>query len=123
MLSRTPRHFAPLRTLAARRPVSAQPRLATQLQQRFSSSQPQPQPQAPAPEGFLSRFYRNAESASQFFRTFGRPIAKVFLLAIFTYQVAYYFWVRAEQDEIRSEMRATISALEARIEQLEKKAK
>lgn len=39
-----------------------------------------------------------------FYKTFGRPIAKVFLMAIFTYQVAYYFWVRLEQDEIRGEM-------------------
>ncbi|XXH00303.1 hypothetical protein Hte_006645 [Hypoxylon texense] len=101
MLSRTPRPFAPLRALAARPSIPARPSLATRLQQRFSSSQPQPT--APAPEG-----------------TFGRPIAKVFLLAIFTYQLSYYFWVRAEQEEIRSEMRATISALEARIEQLEK---
>lgn len=44
-------------------------------------------------------------SQAQFYRTFGRPIFKVFLLAIFTYQLAYYFWVRLEQDEIKSEMR------------------
>ncbi|KAI1131991.1 hypothetical protein F5Y10DRAFT_27199 [Nemania abortiva] len=55
-----------------------------------------------------------------FYKTFGRPIAKVFLMAIFTYQLAYYFWVKMEQDEIRTEMEATISDLEARIEQLER---
>ncbi|KAI0459798.1 hypothetical protein F5B21DRAFT_454235 [Xylaria acuta] len=54
-----------------------------------------------------------------FYKTFGRPIAKVFLMAIFTYQLAYYFWVKMEQDEVRAEMQAIISDLEARIEQLE----
>ncbi|TRX95371.1 hypothetical protein FHL15_003702 [Xylaria flabelliformis] len=54
-----------------------------------------------------------------FYKTFGRPIAKVFLMAIFTYQLAYYFWVKLEQDEARAEMQAIISDLEARIEQLE----
>ena len=38
-------------------------------------------------------------------------MAKVFLLAVFTYQVAYYFWVRLEQDEIRAEMRGTQNPL------------
>ncbi|KAI1312830.1 hypothetical protein F5Y03DRAFT_390533 [Xylaria venustula] len=54
-----------------------------------------------------------------FYKTFGRPIAKVFLMAIFTYQLAYYLWVRLEQDETRAEMQATISDLEARIDALE----
>ncbi|KAI0977366.1 hypothetical protein F4678DRAFT_455512 [Xylaria arbuscula] len=54
-----------------------------------------------------------------FYKTFGRPIAKVFLMAIFTYQLAYYLWVRLEQDETRAEMQAIISDLEARIEALE----
>ncbi|KAH9910000.1 hypothetical protein F4778DRAFT_713754 [Xylariomycetidae sp. FL2044] len=60
---------------------------------------------------------------AQFYKTFGRPIAKVFLMAIFTYQLAYYFWARLEHDEIKDEKRATISDLEARIEQLEKARK
>ncbi|KAI1214909.1 uncharacterized protein F4807DRAFT_455360 [Annulohypoxylon truncatum] len=109
MLSRTARHLTPLRTFTARQASSAQ---STQLRQtwaRFSSSQSS-SPQEPSPN-------------SQFYKTFGRPIAKVFLLAIFTYQLAYYFWVRLEHDEIKSEMRATITDLEARIEQLEKARK
>lgn len=31
-------------------------------------------------------------------------MAKVFLLAIFTYQFTYYWWVRLEHNEIKSEM-------------------
>ena len=41
---------------------------------------------------------------TSFYKTFGRPMAKVFLVAVFTYQLAYYWWVRLEQDEIKREM-------------------
>ncbi|KAI0840235.1 hypothetical protein F5Y06DRAFT_294905 [Hypoxylon sp. FL0890] len=97
MFTRTTRHLAPLRAFAAQR---ISPAIRTQQLERtwvrFSSSQ-QGQPQSP-PEESINK---------EFFKTFGRPIAKVFLLAIFTYQLAYYFWVRLEQDEIKSEMRGT----------------
>ncbi|KAI1429432.1 hypothetical protein F5Y12DRAFT_709915 [Xylaria sp. FL1777] len=49
------------------------------------------------------------EKHKTFYKTFGRPIAKVFLMAIFTYQLAYYFWVRLEQDEMRAEMQGASS--------------
>ncbi|KAJ1329470.1 hypothetical protein MN608_06205 [Microdochium nivale] len=62
---------------------------------------------------------KSKSPSSAFYKTFSRPIAKVFLLAIFTYQVAYYFWVRLEQDEMKRDMQATISELEARITELE----
>ncbi|KAI1818037.1 hypothetical protein GGS20DRAFT_581743 [Poronia punctata] len=45
-----------------------------------------------------------------FYKTFSRPILKVFLMAIFTYQVAYYFWVRLEQNETRAEMKGEFLA-------------
>ncbi|KAI1805489.1 hypothetical protein F4811DRAFT_514995, partial [Daldinia bambusicola] len=114
MLSRTTRRLAPLRTFAARRSPSASQQYPTSLRAwapaRFSSSSSSPpgaQQEARSPN-------------AQFYKTFGRPMAKVFLLAVFTYQLAYYFWVRLENDEIKGEMRATIADLEARIEQLEK---
>ncbi|KAI0446569.1 hypothetical protein F4803DRAFT_502898 [Xylaria telfairii] len=75
------------------------------LRARFSSTQ------ASKDQGSLNH--------KTFYKTFGRPIAKVFLMAIFTYQLLYYFWVKLEQDEVRAEMEAIISDLEARIEQLE----
>ena len=34
-----------------------------------------------------------------FYKTFGRPIAKVFLGALFTYQVIYWSWVKLEAIE------------------------
>ncbi|OTA04098.1 hypothetical protein A9Z42_0046670 [Trichoderma parareesei] len=42
-------------------------------------------------------------SAAQFYKTFTRPIGKVLVLAIFTYQVAYWTWLKLEADEHRAE--------------------
>ncbi|KAI6275049.1 hypothetical protein MCOR27_007143 [Pyricularia oryzae] len=38
--------------------------------------------------------------SGNFYKTFGRPILKVVLSAMFVYQVAYYGWVKMETDEI-----------------------
>ncbi|KAL6881543.1 hypothetical protein J3F83DRAFT_722663 [Trichoderma novae-zelandiae] len=42
-------------------------------------------------------------SAAQFYKTFTRPIGKVLVLAVFTYQVAYWTWLKLEADEHRAE--------------------
>ena len=39
----------------------------------------------------------------QFYKQFTRPMAKVLLLAVFTYQLAYWGWAKLETDEIRAE--------------------
>ncbi|KAI1330067.1 hypothetical protein F5Y16DRAFT_396632 [Xylariaceae sp. FL0255] len=62
--------------------------------QRFSSSNEKPQ-------GSLNQ--------ANFYRTFSRPIAKVLLVAMFTYQVAYYFWVRLEQNESKAELQGAFA--------------
>ena len=36
-----------------------------------------------------------------FYKDFGRPLAKVFLMAFFTYQLTYYVWERLDKDEAR----------------------
>lgn len=41
---------------------------------------------------------------SQFYKTFSRPIAKVLILAVFTYQVTYWTWTKLEADEVRAKM-------------------
>lgn len=38
-----------------------------------------------------------------FYKDFGRPIAKVFLMAFFTYQVTYWAWVKMEKEEAKVE--------------------
>jgi hypothetical protein len=42
-----------------------------------------------------------------FYKTFSRPVFKVGLMAIFTYQLAYYAWVRLETDEAKAEAAGT----------------
>ncbi|KAK8041175.1 hypothetical protein PG994_014182 [Apiospora phragmitis] len=53
------------------------------------------------------RLYSSSEQPSKpqsFNKTFSRPIFKVALMAIFTYQLAYYGWLRLEQNETREEL-------------------
>ncbi|KAI2473726.1 hypothetical protein F4781DRAFT_378575 [Annulohypoxylon bovei var. microspora] len=97
MFSRTTRYLAPSRVFTARQSILAQSTPLRRPWSRFSSSQT-PSPQEPSPN-------------SQFFKTFGRPIAKVFLLAILTYQLAYYSWVRLEHFDIKSNMQGTCPRL------------
>ncbi|KIH94284.1 hypothetical protein SPBR_09226 [Sporothrix brasiliensis 5110] len=56
---------------------------------------------------------------SSFFKTFGRPIFKVCLMAIFTYQLVFFGWSKLEQDEIRSDKQAEITALETKVKELQ----
>ncbi|KAM4056016.1 hypothetical protein HRG_002941 [Hirsutella rhossiliensis] len=58
---------------------------------------------------------RQPSATTQFYKTFTRPVAKVTLLAVFTYQVVYWVWVKLEADEIRVETDATIAELEAQV--------
>ncbi|KAI0598059.1 hypothetical protein F4775DRAFT_208131 [Biscogniauxia sp. FL1348] len=58
--------------------------------------------------------------SGKFYSTFGRPIFKTILIAILTYQFAYYAWIRLEHNELKADMNATILNLEARIVQLER---
>lgn len=43
------------------------------------------------------------QQQAQFYKTFTRPIGKVLVLAVFTYQVAYWTWNKLEADEHRAE--------------------
>ncbi|KAL1879078.1 hypothetical protein VTK73DRAFT_7404 [Phialemonium thermophilum] len=56
---------------------------------------------------------------SQFYKTFTRPVAKCLLLALFTYQVTYWAWLKLEQDEIKAEREAEIAKLEAQVQSLQ----
>ena len=42
-----------------------------------------------------------------FYKRFGRPIAKVFFGAIFTYQVVYLVWNKLETDAVMDQKRST----------------
>ncbi|KAI1636430.1 hypothetical protein F4809DRAFT_609517 [Biscogniauxia mediterranea] len=105
--------LAPLRSLTARHlrpaPSSSSPISMRQTWARFSSQQQQQPPQQ-----------KQQSLNGKFYATFGRPIFKTILIAILTYQFAYYAWIRLEHHEIKADMNATILNLEARIVQLER---
>lgn len=42
-------------------------------------------------------------ATGDFYKTFTRPVAKCLLLALFTYQLTYWAWLKLEQDEIKME--------------------
>ncbi|KFZ17709.1 hypothetical protein V502_04442 [Pseudogymnoascus sp. VKM F-4520 (FW-2644)] len=80
-------------------------RSITSFRRAFASSQP-PAGDAPKPVSGHVNFYK----------TFTRPIAKVLLLATFTYQLSYYLWVKLEKDEIKSERQNEILQLEHQLQ-------
>ncbi|KAI1076254.1 hypothetical protein F5B20DRAFT_556178 [Whalleya microplaca] len=113
MFPRPACHIAPIRASISQRsilPISQRPWA------RFASTKP-PSPNASPPStphhtlrlGISNQLTHIARPQAQFYKTFGRPIAKVFLLAIFTYQLAYYLWVRLEHYEIKSQVQGTTS--------------
>ncbi|KAL1982295.1 hypothetical protein VTN96DRAFT_1453 [Rasamsonia emersonii] len=67
-----------------------------------------------------SNSFRNGIAA---FRPFGRPFAKVFLGALFTYQVLYWAWLKLETSELKLQKNEEIRALERRAKELVSKEK
>ncbi|RKU41847.1 hypothetical protein DL546_000190 [Coniochaeta pulveracea] len=65
---------------------------------------------------------RPKSPTSDFYKTFTRPVAKCLLLAMFTYQLAYFAWVKLETEEIRKKKTAEIAGLEEQVKELQKKA-
>ncbi|CAD0093553.1 unnamed protein product, partial [Aureobasidium mustum] len=53
--------------------------------------------------------------------SFGRPIAKVFLMALFTYQVIHYGWLKLEAMEEKEEKTAELQGLEGQLREMTKK--
>ncbi|KAJ6787581.1 hypothetical protein PWT90_00664 [Aphanocladium album] len=65
-----------------------------------------------------TRTYATEQSANptaSFYKTFSRPIAKVMILAVFTYQVAYWSWTKLEADEAREKIDSEIDILEKKV--------
>jgi hypothetical protein len=58
-----------------------------------------------------------------FYKSFGRPIAKVFFMALFTYQVLHYSWMRLESMEEQEEKTAELQGLEGQLRELAKSTK
>lgn len=91
---------------------------ATHIRQRRVRQEQQPHRQylssprpsfLPPPEGGSPQVVINIltdilpRPQSQFYKTFTRPVAKVLLMALLTYQLIYWSWLKLETDEIRAE--------------------
>lgn len=91
---------APVLRQAALRPTPAASRLISPTKTvRWNSSEP--------------------SAYSSFFKTFGRPIAKVSLMAVFAYQLVFFAWMKLETDDIRSSREAEIASLETKVRELQ----
>lgn len=66
----------------------------------------------------ITRLVTNADLQRAFYKSFGRPIAKVFFMALFTYQVLHYTWMRLESMEEKEEKSAELQGLEGRLREL-----
>lgn len=70
--------------------------------------------QPPDPPKSASNPHRN------FYKTFGRPIAKNFLIAVCTYQLLYLGWTKLESMEIKQQKEAEVQSLEGELRSLTK---
>ncbi|KAA8893469.1 hypothetical protein FN846DRAFT_978745 [Sphaerosporella brunnea] len=52
------------------------------------------------------------------YKEFGRPFAKVFLMAVFTYQTLYWGWLKMEKDDEKRTKNAEIAKLEDEVAKL-----
>ncbi|KAI4844464.1 hypothetical protein E4T44_06176 [Aureobasidium sp. EXF-8845] len=58
-----------------------------------------------------------------FYKSFGRPIAKVFFMALFTYQVLHFTWLKLESMEEKEEKTAELEGLEGELRAVAKNVK
>ncbi|KAL0633521.1 hypothetical protein Q9L58_007553 [Maublancomyces gigas] len=97
------------------------------LQQRTFSSRPAPPPAAgvrssqPGKPGKPGK--PEVSKHIGFYKEFGRPMSKVFLMAFFSYQVFYWLWVKMRKDEEKREKDKEVSELFAEVESLRRGAK
>ncbi|KAL2854308.1 hypothetical protein BJY01DRAFT_205897 [Aspergillus pseudoustus] len=72
---------------------------------------PHPPPQQPSqPSGYKQGMSR--------YRLFASPFAKVFLGAVFTYQVIYWTWVKLEMEDVKEGRNKDVAALEKEVREL-----
>ncbi|KAM7204179.1 hypothetical protein V8F33_001814 [Rhypophila sp. PSN 637] len=64
-----------------------------------------------------TRSYSSGQKSAtgDFYKTFTRPVLKTALLAIFTYQLIYWAWVKLEQDETIVDKQAEVERLEKQV--------
>ncbi|KAK4062520.1 uncharacterized protein Triagg1_9890 [Trichoderma aggressivum f. europaeum] len=75
------------------------PALRLVLRQRSAAAAAAAVPRIAAVRQARSYATKQPSPVAQFYKTFTRPIGKVLVLAVFTYQVAYWTWTKLEADE------------------------
>ncbi|KAF2441291.1 hypothetical protein P171DRAFT_475677 [Karstenula rhodostoma CBS 690.94] len=102
----------------------ASPRIAQRLRvsRRYSTRPTDPAPPHPhpptQPPGSTQTPPPPKKGPSRvgtFYRNNTYPVLKSFLLALFTYQLAYYVWLKLEVVEEKSEQQGTIQGLEEEV--------
>ncbi|PWY62863.1 hypothetical protein BO83DRAFT_383105 [Aspergillus eucalypticola CBS 122712] len=68
-----------------------------------------------SPDSSSSSAYREGMAR---YKLFVSPFAKVFLGAIFTYQVIHWTWLKLEMDESKAEKNKEVEALEKKAKEL-----
>ncbi|KAL6706927.1 hypothetical protein ACN47E_005070 [Coniothyrium glycines] len=69
---------------------------------------------------------KQPSKVGEYYSTFGSPVLKCFLAALFTYQITYYAWLKletieeahdaqAEISDLQAELRAAVEAQKARV--------
>ncbi|KAL4802895.1 hypothetical protein BDV18DRAFT_145768 [Aspergillus unguis] len=71
---------------------------------------PRPPPQQPEQNAYKEGMSR--------YKLFASPFAKVFLGAVFTYQVIYWTWVKLEMEEVKVEKNKQLAAVENEVREL-----
>ena len=65
-----------------------------------------------------SRKERNRQNHRNFYKVFGRPIARNFLIAVATYQVLYFSWLKLQSMETIKDGEEEIRQLEGELQRL-----
>ncbi|KAL5337805.1 hypothetical protein BJX70DRAFT_399282 [Aspergillus crustosus] len=82
--------------------------LTTTAHRRNTGMPPHPPPQQPSA-------YKEGMGR---YKTFASPFAKVFLGAVFTYQVIYWSWLKLEMEEVKVGKNQQVAALEKQAREL-----
>ena len=90
----------PLRALLSRLPLLRTP------QRRLESTYQPPTPPDPK---------RGSDRHRDFYKTFGRPLAKNFLIAVATYQVLYFSWLKLESYEVKKDGEGEVKRVEGEL--------
>lgn len=99
---------SPLRRLARPRPAPLSLRQRRWQSTQHAESAPPSQP----------RTQQKPNPHSNFYKTFGRPLVKNFLIATAVFQALYYGWAKLESIEVKQEKEREVRSLQGEIEGL-----